>query len=391
MRPTKLLQKQLDSSLGTVHRRRREAVWRGVDGVIVGGKLSLTALGRSLPGRTSDKHRIKAADRLLGGGVHSQIRLFYRALAKVLLKENKNPVVAVDWCQLNAGYYRLSAQLCCDGRTLPLYDRVYLRSKAGNPLVQREFLRSLATIVPLDARPIIVTDAGFRSPWFDAVMGLGWDFIGRIRNRTHVCSRHGWIPVKRLHELAGRHARDLGWLHMRRGMPREYRLVVSEIPKLKGRTRVTSKGTAGRNTQDRRRSSGAREPWLLATSLSTGAESIVRAYGLRMQIEQSFRDAKSHRNGWSLRHAQSKTTQRLEVLLLIAALAFVVVQMVGRAAAHCDLQKRFQANTATHRVLSFFVLGRYIMRRKLSLSRTTLSRALSETIAVTALNGILLV
>jgi hypothetical protein len=391
MRAIKLLQKELDSSLGSVHRRRRNAVWRAVVGAIIGGKLSLTALGRSLPGRTSDKHRIKAANRLLGGGVHSQIRLFYRALAKRLLKHNKNPVVAVDWSQLDTKHYRLSAQLCCDGRTLPLYDRVYGASKVGNPLVHREFLRALATIVPIEVRPIIVTDAGFRSPWFDAVMGLGWDFIGRIRNTTKVYTEHGWIAVKCLHELAGHHSRDLGRLHMRRGMPREYRLLLSASPKLKGRKRVTRKGVAGRNTQDRKRSSGAREPWLLATSLSSGPNAIVRTYGLRMQIEQSFRDAKNHRNGWSLRHAQSRSTQRLEVLLLIAALALVVVQMVGRAAASCDLQKRFQANTATRRVLSFFVLGRYVLRSRLSLPRAFLLKSLAEITWAIALNGILLV
>src|SRR3954471_10375469 len=392
MRAATLLQNQLESSLGTVHQRRRAAVWRGVEGVVSGGKLSLTALGRSLPGRTSDKHRIKAANRLLGGDVHSQMGLFYWALAKRLLKHNKNPVVVVDWTQLDSGHYVLSAQLCCDGRALPLYNRVYPRSKLGNPLAQRKFLRAFAAIVPIDCRPIIITDAGFRSPWFDAVTGLGWDFIGRIRNTTKVHTEHGWIAVKRLHELAGNRSRDLGWLRMRRGMPREYRLVLSELRKLKGRKRMTLKGVPGRNTQDRKSSSGAREPWLLATSLSSGAKAIVRTYGLRMQIEQSFRDAKNHRNGWSLRHAQSKSAKRLEVLLLIASLALVVVQMVGRAAASSDLQRRFQANTITaRRVLSMFVLGHHVLRSKISLPRTILLKALNEAVATSALNGILLV
>lgn len=393
MRATKLLQNQLDSSLGAVHRRRRDAIWRGVAGVVSGGKLWLTALGRSLPGRTSDKHRIKAADRLLGNErLHSQITLFYRALAKRLLRHIKNPIVAVDWSQLDAGHYILSAQLCCDGRALPLYNRAYPKSKVGNAQVQQEFLRAMAAIVPVDARPIIITDAGFRSPWFDAVSALGWDFIGRIRNTTKVYSELGWIPVKRLHNLAGGSSRDLGWLSMRRSKPREYRLVLSKLPKLKGRKRVTTKGTAGRNTQDRRCSSGAREPWLLATSLSSDPNTIVRAYGLRMQIEQCFRDVKNHRRGWSLRHVQSKSIKRLEVLLLIAALACVVVQMVGRAAASCGLQRRFQANTVMgRRVLSFFVLGRHVVRSRLSLSRAILLESLNAAVLVIALNSILVV
>ena len=207
-----------------------------------------------------------------------------------------------------------------------------------------------------------------------------------------MCAKRPLQLVRSSHELAGRRSRDLGWLHMRRGMPREYRLVLSEVPKLKGRKRLTLKGIAGRNMQDRRSSSGAREPWLLATSLSSGSNAIVRTYGLRMQIEQSFRDTKSHRNGWSLRHAQSKSAKRLEVLLLIASLALVVVQMVGRAAASCDLQRRFQANTVTaRRVLSVFVLGHHVLRSKISLPRSILLKALNEAVATSALNGILLV
>jgi hypothetical protein len=390
VRPTKLLQKQLDSSLASVHQRRREAVWRGVAGVVAGGKLCVTALGRSLPGRTSDKHRIKAADRLVGNEIiHSQIPLFYRALARRLLKRCKAPAVAVDWTQLDSQHYILSAQLCCDGRALPLYNRVYSKAKLGNRRVQQQFLRELATIVPADTRPVLITDAGFRSPWFDAVTAMGWDFIGRIRNTTKVYSEDEWIAATRLHQLAGANSRDLGWVYMRRTAPREYRLVLSKLPKLKGRKRVTKKGVAGKGTQDRKCSSGAREPWLLATSLSSSSIAVVNAYGLRMQIEQSFRDAKNPRHGWALRHAQSKSVPRLEVLLLIASLAFVVVHMVGRAAVTHGLQRRFQANTVVaRRVFSFFVLGRHVLRSKIALPIATLIESLNEAASVIALHGL---
>jgi len=28
----------------------------------------------------------------------------------------------------------------------------------------------------------VITDSGFRGPWFRAVEALGWDWVGRIRN-----------------------------------------------------------------------------------------------------------------------------------------------------------------------------------------------------------------
>jgi hypothetical protein len=283
MRPTQVLQNQLDS-LAEVHKRRREAVWRAVGGLVTRGKLWLTSLGRSLPGHTSDKHRIKAADRLLGNGaLHSQIVLFYQALAKRLLKHIKQPLIVIDWTALGSMHYILSAQLCCDGRALPLYNRVYPKKKLGDPRVQKLFLRDLATVVPSDSKPVIITDAGFGSPWFSAVSARGWDFIGRIRNRTKVLAEDGWIAVKQLHQLAGSQPRDLGWRWLPRSKPRLYRLVLSKLPRLQGRKRKTRRGSVGRSCADKKHSRGAREPWLLATSLPNNCSAIVRTYGLRMQ------------------------------------------------------------------------------------------------------------
>ena len=389
MRTALVLQKQLQHSLVQVHKRRQDAVWRGVDGLIAGGKLWLTALGRSMPGHTSDKHRIKAANRLLGNQViQSQLILFYRALARRLLIRTRSPVVAVDWTALGTAHYVLSAQLCCEGRALPLYNQVFSRHRVGNSQLHEQFLRELATVIPNDCKPVIITDAGFRTPWFDAVVAMGWHYIGRIRDTTSVLTSHGWVCSKSLHRLATKQPRDFGWVWLPRYCPRQYRLVLSSAPKAKGRKRKTRRGTVGHRTTDIKCSSAAREPWLLATSLSRGCRAVVRAYGLRMQIEQSFRDAKNHRHGWALHHARSKSAKRLCVLLLIASLAAVVVQLVGRAATRCGLRRHFQANTITHRpVLSFFVLGRNVLQRGWSVPNFSMLQALDELAAVVAFNG----
>ena len=33
----------------------------------------------------------------------------------------------------------------------------------------------------MPCEPIIVTDAGFKVPWFKQVQSIGWDFVGRTR------------------------------------------------------------------------------------------------------------------------------------------------------------------------------------------------------------------
>ena len=77
----------------------------------------------------------------------------------------------------------------------------------------------------------------------------------------------------------------------------------------------------------------ARDPWLLATSLERhDADAVVALYAMRMQIEETFRDAKNHRFGWALRHVKTSSIERMTILLLITSLATIAVTLVGHAA-----------------------------------------------------------
>ena len=109
-----------------------------------------------------------------------------------------------------------------------------------------------------------------------------------------------------------------------------------------------------------------RTPWLLATSLPhhRGAGTrIKRIYAQRMQIEETIRDLKSHRFGFALRYARTKRPERLEALLLVAALATLILWLLGLAAADRQWARHFQANTERHRpVLSTVFLGQELWR-----------------------------
>ena len=100
-------------------------------------------------------------------------------------------------------------------------------------------------------------------------------------------------------------------------------------------------------------------PWVLITSLEAPrAEAIAKIYRSRMTIEECFRDTKNHRFGWSFEDARSRCLKRIEVLLLIASLGYLIVISVGWQAERAGLHHSFQANTTKHRrVLSLFVLG----------------------------------
>jgi len=74
------------------------------------------------------------------------------------------------------------------------------------------------------------------------------------------------------------------------------------------------------------------EPWLLASNLrqaSWKARQIMGIYRKRMQIEEGFRDVKSLRFGFAFDLHRTRCPRRIEILLLIAALACYVLYLVG--------------------------------------------------------------
>jgi DDE family transposase len=71
------------------------------------------------------------------------------------------------------------------------------------------------------------------------------------------------------------------------------------------------------------------ECWFLMTDQPGTAHQLCRLYGKRMTIEQLFRDDKSKRNGWSLRDTQITRPDRLDRLLLILAIAYLLLCGIG--------------------------------------------------------------
>jgi hypothetical protein len=392
MRAVSILQAQLRDGAKFVHAKQWSALWRAVTGLTGTGQLWLTALGRSLGGATSDKHRIKAADRLLGSAsIQGALPKLYAVAATFLLRRIRRPVILVDWTGGGSSkFYILSAMLSFSGRALPLWSRTFPLKRKCSPQAEQEFLRELVGLVPLRCRPILVTDAGFHTEWFDAVQRVGWDYIGRIRGRRKVLRNGTWSRLEELHALAGKKAKSLGTCFLRSvrdKVRRPFRVVLSAKPKLKGRHRITTLGTKGRNTADRQRSTAAREPLLLVTSLTESTKFIVAIYGARMQIEETLRDLKSHRYGWSLEDMRSRTPARVDVLLLLASLAMIAMHLVGLAAYQCKLNRGLQANTERkRRVFSTFFLAGLVIRSSLldRISDNHLRRAITQLHKITA-------
>jgi hypothetical protein len=314
-----------------------------------------------LPGRALPKHSIKRVDRLLGNSKMAGDRLFFfLAIAHRLLSGCRRPVILVDWTQAGGQHVALVAAVPIGGRALPIYVEVHRLKKLGNATVERRFLCALKAILPSECRSVIVTDAGFKGPFFQAVLDQGWDFLGRVRGTTKAISSVGeTISKEQFYGRASITPVELGsfGLFVKQRIP--CRLVL-----VRKRRRPGPKRPPPACKEEREKRQAALDPWLLATSMSDGdAAAIVGIYARRMQIEETFRDAKNHRFGWSLGDVHLSTPQRVAVLLTLAALAFIVVTLIGMAAERRGVHRAYQANTERRRVLSFLVLAAAILRR----------------------------
>lgn len=351
------------------HAARANALVRVVRGLLAGGRLSLTELGRSLDGPAKVKHQIKAVDRLLGNEhLHRERDGIYRAIAHTLLASCTRPVIIVDWSDFELGrqWQMLKAAVPVGGRAVSLYERVFSFKRYNSPGAHREFLRALRGILPESCRPIIVTDAGFRGPWFREVESYGWDWVGRIRNTIKYYSEQTarWRFTNSLYPQATARTTYVGDIVLSPRHQYRFRLYLlrAYAPRL---GRPPRRGPRGSNPTLYRKLH--RAPWLLATSLphGRGAERRVeKLYRQRMQIEETFRDLKCHRWGFGLRYARCNTRARLEVLLLLAALASLVAWLVGLAGRALQWHRSLQANTERSReVLSTFFIGRQLLRQ----------------------------
>lgn len=345
-----------------MHAVRLTTVVKLVEGVALGGGLRPASIGRSLSGRTAPKHGIKRVDRLLGNPKMHGDRLFlFLAIAHRVLQGAQRPLILIDWTEAGEGLVALVAAVPIGGRAVPIYAEVHPLKKLGNGSVEKRFLCSLKAIVPRECRCIIVTDAGFKGPFFKAVRAFDWDFLGRVRGTTKAFSADGEkISKESFYSQATTTAVDLGTyeLFVKQRIP--CRLIV-----VRKRRRPGPKPPPPACKEEREMRQSALDPWLLATSLSDGdAADIVGKYAKRMQIEETFRDAKSHRFGWSLGTVRLSTPQRMAVLLALAALAYLVVTLIGLVAERAGRHRAYQANTETRRrVLSLFLLATNILRR----------------------------
>lgn len=371
MRILQVLHNRVLSAVPGLHAKRALALRAAVQSLLTGAFLTVTALGRGLQNPARTKHNIKRMDRLLSNAhLHTERQALYGALCHRLCQPLKQPKILVDWSDVveQERLLVIRAALVVEGRALPLYEAIYPLKHYNAPNTHKRFLRELKTLLPPHCRPVIITDAGFLGSWFRAVEQLGWDWIGRVRSRINyrLKSQTTWHNSLDLYSKATAKPRYLGQAELSSHHPYACHLhLYKKKPQHRRAKRSTRHLTKHSNSTGYARQQ--RDPWLLATSLAPEQftpKQIIALYGKRMQIEAAFRDLKSDQFGFGLTLSRSRQIERLNILLLIAALATLCLWWIGLHAREKGWHRHFQANTYTKsHVLSVVYLGLAVLSR----------------------------
>jgi hypothetical protein len=305
------------------------------------GRASLAALGRHLAGDTAAKHRIKRVWRFCANP-RVEVSTAMAGVIGHLTRRHKPLVVALDWVEVRA-FHTLMAAAVRRGRAVPLlwasYPEWVLHKSQNN--LEEGLLRLLRASVPAGVRVIVLADRGFgRAELAKTCHGLGLSFVFRIKPDVRV-----------------RHPRFRGLLADFPVRPGCWRTLKGADYRSDGAVRVNVAIRWKQGLPPKRD-----EPWFLMTDLNRSAVAISDLYAQRMTVEELFRDGKSCRNGSALRLTQLRRADRLDRLLLVLALAYVLLTGLGAVA-----QARYRpglwcsSNRATE--CSVYTIGRAMLDR----------------------------
>jgi hypothetical protein len=324
----------------TEHVKRVESLAMAALGVIHSASLILHVIGRGLAAAAGldPKHATKQVDRLIGNDELSLRRLF-GPWVRYVVGDRKEVVVALDWTEFDKDSH---ATLCLylitrHGRATPLVWKTVLKATLEGKRngYEDEVIEQLHGLLAEEVRVTLLADRGFGDQLrYQHLSTLGWDYVIRFRECILVTSEAETKPAREWLALSGR------------------------AKMLKG-AQVTADKTevpAVVVVHDRR----MKDAWCLATSRADiGAADVAKLYGRRFTIEETFRDTKDIHFGMGLSATHVRSAARRDRLLMLAAIAYAMLVLLGAAGERCGLDRSLKVNTRRTRTLSLYNQGKY--------------------------------
>ena len=298
-------------------------------------RISLANIGRQVCGTA--KHQIKRCWRFVANDRVESADAMRGVIRRVLKKRKKKLLISLDWTDIKS-ISTLMASAVLKGRSVPLCwsscrRHVYDGHRSRNAF-EESLLLVLREMVPAAVKVIVIADRGFgRTELARFCQNHGLQYIIRINPEVHVrCDSYtGKLLDYPLHKGICKLLRSVAYRSHHQVTQNIVVRWVRGLPKRRD------------------------ECWFLMTDLTAGPAQISALYARRMTIEQLFRDHKNKRNGWSLRDTRITEPQRLDRLLLILAIAYLLLCGIGLVA----LRNRNSAqwSSGSKNACSVFVIG----------------------------------
>ncbi len=313
----------------------------GVVGVLHAAVLAIHAIGQAYAKVASIKPKsgVKQVDRLLSNaGIDVSHSL--RSWVEFVIGVRKEIVVALDWTDFEKDdHTTLCAYLVTrHGRATPLAWKTVKKSalKGSQKDHEYELIEWLHGAIDEAVEVVLLADRGFGDRrLYDFLEFIGWNFVIRFRGGIVVENALGearpadaWVP-------ASRRATMLREVRVTGDRAKVPAVVLVHAPKMK-------------------------EAWCLATTLSDRkAGDIVKLYGKRFTIEETFRDIKDNHFGMGLSATHIHNAGRRDRLLLLAAIAHALLTLLGAASEEAGLDRYLKVNTVKRRTHSLYRQGLY--------------------------------
>jgi len=323
-----------------LHAKRVASLASAAVGVLEGAALGIHAIGRALAFHSGldSRHAVKQVDRLLSNTGVDVWRLF-SSWVPFVVAERTEIVAALDWTDYDADDQStlVLSMITSHGRATPLLWKTVMKSEIRGGRNEHEdvLLERFREVLPEGVKVTVLADRGFGDQALYELLKeqLGFDFVVRFRGIVKATSAEGetrpakdWVPASgRPLLLKGASVTKVG---------REVGAVVC----VKAR--------------------GMKDAWCLATSHSDRpASEIVKLYGKRFTIEESFRDQKNIRLGMGFSETRISSPARRDRMLLVSAIAIVLLTILGAAGEATGLDRTLKTNTVKTRTLSLLNQG----------------------------------
>jgi len=324
-----------------MHAARVLSLASGVVGVLHAAALAIHAIGQAYAkvANITPKSGVKQVDRLLSNAGFD-MNVVLKPWVKYVVGVRKEIVVVLDWTDFEKDdHTTLCAYLMTrHGRATPLAWKTVKKSTLKGTRNDHEYslVERLHEAIEKDVDVTLVADRGFGDhKLYEFLQGLGWDFVIRFRGGIAVQNAAGetraaeeWVPAN------GR-ATILRNVRVTDDHAEVPAVVVVRAPKMK-------------------------EAWCLATTLSKRkASDVVKIYGKRFTIEETFRDEKNLHFGMGLSATHIRDASRRDRLLLLAAIAHALLTLLGAASEEAGLDRYLKVNTVKRRTHSLYRQGLY--------------------------------